>query len=188
MRRFVLALIASSLVALVVIGALTTPRARPLLPAATTPTQAAYLPAIFNSQQPPTPTALPTATVTATLGPTETPMPPTWTGTPTKTATPTPTETRTATPCALPDTPSLNASLSGSTVSLSWGSVARAASYKVYKSTVGPNGPFVLFASTTGTSASDTIPPATTFWYFVRALNSCGQQGSISNVVSVMRP
>ena len=155
-----------------------------------------------------TPTQLPTATTARTNTPTTGPSAPTATRTrtpttgpsPTATRTPTgptatatrtstPTNTPTATPCTILGAPSLSANRpSGQNVSLSWGAVAGAVSYKVYKSSVGSGGPFSLFASPTGTSASDTIARGTTYWYYVTAVNPCGTQSSPSNVASVTRP
>ncbi len=135
----------------------------------------------------PTPSQTPTASRTPTRTVTPTPS---QTPTRTPTATPTQTPTLTPTPCTLPTAPNLSSpTRSGSTVTLNWTAVPGATSYKVYRSS-SSSGPFSPVATgVTGTSTTDGgFSSGTTRWYYITAVNSCGQEGPASNTRSITRP
>jgi hypothetical protein len=115
-------------------------------------------------------------------GLTETPMLRTVTPTPSPTPRPSPTPT----PCTTPGATSLSGSRSGGTVNLSWGAVSGASSYEVFRST-SSSGSLSSWQSVSGTSTTDSIPSGRTYRYQVRATNSCGETGPLSNIVTITR-
>ncbi|MDR0873696.1 MAG: leucine-rich repeat protein [Prevotellaceae bacterium] len=68
-------------------------------------------------------------------------------------------------------TPTLNATSSSCSVSLSWNSIAGATSYKVYRSS-SSNGSYDLVGTVTTLSTTDTPPSNGTYYYKVEAINS----------------
>ena len=83
-------------------------------------------------------------------------------------------------PCTLPAAPTgLTATAaSASQINLSWTAVSGATGYNVYRSTTS-GGPYTLVGSTAGTSFSNTgLSCNTTYFYVVRATNSCGESGN----------
>lgn len=147
-----------------------------------TPTPSPTSAPTLTPSRTPTPSQTPTASRTPTRTNTPTPS-----QTPTRTPTATPTRTPTATPCTLPAAPNLNTlSRTSNTVNLSWSAVPGATSYNVYRAT-SSSGPFSVVATVSGTSAGDGGFTSGTRWYYIKAVNACGQEGPASNTRSIIR-
>jgi|GEM_PF-1923239 len=169
-----------------------------------TPTATRTLKPTGTSTPSPTNTRTPIPSDTPTRVPTNTPVPPTNTPIP-STNTPIPTRTNTPIPSntsaptnppaptnpggcqSAPPSPTLNYDLGeNGNVTLTWNRVDGAIGYQVYRSTNGnPNRARPFGGPINGTSKTDTIPPDSTYTYFVVAFNACGN--GISNVVTVTR-
>lgn len=127
----------------------------------------------------PTDTAVPTATPTS-VAPTDTPEPSATPTGPLPTDTPAPTATATATPCLTPNAPTVLAgSRSGKNVYLSWNAPSGppVTLYYIYWAT-SQNGTYGFLTSTTSTAYSYKTDDGR--WYYVTAVNDCGE-GPASN-------
>ncbi len=68
-------------------------------------------------------------------------------------------------------------------VTLSWGASANAATYDLLRNTVNNAGTAALLANTANVTFDDTTAvPGTLYYYFVRAVNSCGQSNATAGV------
>lgn len=135
----------------------------------------------------PEPTVVPWPTDTPEPTATPTPIGPAPTDTPEPTATPTPvgptpTPTPTATPCLTPNAPtSLTGSRSGQNVYLSWNAPSGppVTQYSIYWAT-SQNGTYGFLTSTSNTSYS--YKTTSGRWYYVKAVNACGDGPASNNV------
>ncbi|MDR2693809.1 MAG: fibronectin type III domain-containing protein [Chitinispirillales bacterium] len=76
--------------------------------------------------------------------------------------------------------------LSAKSVQITWNIVSEAVSYVVYRGTERYGEYWTVGGRITGTSLTDTtLSSSTTYYYAVKALNSCGETGVLDNVVSV---
>lgn len=128
-----------------------------------------------------------TPTMTSTSTDTRTPidtLTPTKTPTATLTRTPTATLMPTLTPCPRLSAPTLTVSNRGQNVDLSWNAVTSAASYQVFRAVDSDDYDFLRVVM--GTSFTDDLPNNVIHYYYVVAVNSCGESNR-SNVVNITR-
>lgn len=87
----------------------------------------------------------------------------------------------------LPDPTGITATaLSAKSVRIAWNAVSGAASYVVYRGTERYGQYWTVGGRITGVSLTDTtLSSSTTYYYAVKALNSCGETGDLESVVSV---
>jgi len=98
--------------------------------------------------------------------------------------------TATTQSCDLPILPNptgvTTTALSAKSVSITWNAVSEAVSYVIYRSTERYSTYQSIGGRLTETSFIDTtLSSSTTYYYAVKAINSCGATGNLDNVVSV---